>query len=165
MPAVSFLCASTDDPSVTDVRLTDEQLNKLVSCYNSFSKDLFKNTLLTWYASCDKNLNGVRLDLFTILSRKDDFPFRVCILKRRAQRTNGENLADKLTNYIYTLVSVYVEGDYDSLDLGNIISSRRRLASIRPILPVVPNLLLLDRCPILIVKPSVSPELRFDISS
>ena len=71
----SFVCASTDDPSMTDVLLTDEQLNKLVSCYNSYPKDLLKNTLLTWYASCDKKLNEVRLDLFTILSCKDDFPF------------------------------------------------------------------------------------------
>ena len=51
-------------------------------------------------------------------------------MKRCAQRRNGENLADKLAYDIYTLISVLVEGDYGSPDLGNIISSRSRIASI-----------------------------------
>ena len=64
------------------------------------------------------------------MSRKDDFPFRGCNLKRRAQRGNGGNLADRLAYDIYILISVYVERDYDFPDIGNIISSRSRLAFI-----------------------------------
>ena len=125
----SLTCAPDEDVSNLPIKLTDEQLDKLVSSYDSFPRELFKNSLLKWYASCDKKLNEVRHDLFTILCSKDGFPFSSSILKRRAQRRNGDSLAEKLAYHVHTLIAGLVDGDYDNSEFKSLISSRSKSVS------------------------------------
>ena len=109
-----------------DTNLTKTQFEKLTSFYSGYPKTLYKNALLTLYASCDKKLSEVRQDLFVILTQKDDLPYRNCYLKRRVQKQTGDSIAEKLAYDIYTLVSALVEGDYNSQDIKDNFSTRHK---------------------------------------
>jgi len=106
--------------------LTDKQLQTLVSYYHDVPRDMFKNSILTLYASCDRKLDEVRNDLFVILTRKEDFPFKGHALKRRKQTQKGDSLVEKLAYDIHTLITAIVDSLYDSPDLKEMISSSRK---------------------------------------
>ena len=86
---------------------------------------LFIGRLKRVYGECEVKLDTVRTDLFELIKRKDNCPYKSSDIKKRIQTRNGELIADKLGRDIHTLLAVIDGAEFFSNEMRELVTIKK----------------------------------------
>lgn len=111
-------------------RLTEEQLQQLLVLFRGLPLTFFIGSLKRAYGECEAKLDSVRTDLFELVKQKENCPYQNSEIKKRIQTRNGEQLTDKLSRDIHTLLSVVDGEEFLSSEMRELVSTKKPPRSI-----------------------------------